>query len=253
MRARCTISCVDTAVFSSRRLPRGRGFAIRQHLSPQGLSLESQRFWLREPGRTLRLRACHGQGDDPTCGRCRSGSKFKLREKAQYNIAHSRSHPFFVEINKYSHAVVSTRSYMGPEQMDSPRCLEKGNCVPIGGHSVWARSEKSAKSITVVATSLDGIGEFYGDTSDALGVGVTLAVALSMAAALANRTSEFLESELVFAFFQGESWGRVGSRMFLRDLRHFTCANRINATVSPFNDAICASPLKVVSLPLIHV
>ena len=219
-----------------------------------------------------------------------SGTEFKLREKAQYNVAHSLSHPFFVEINKCSHTVVLTRSYMGPEQMDSPRCLEKGNCVPVGGHSVWSRSlksdpgsrssksdqssrssksdqssrssksdpgsrssksdqsslsSKSDKSITIVATSLDGIGEFYGDASDALGAGVTLAVTLSVAETLANITSQFPDSELVFAFFQGEWWGRVGSRAFLRDVKHFACANRLNATVSPFNDAMCASPLKV--------
>ena len=201
-----------------------------------------------------------------------SGTEFKLREKAQYNVAHSLSHPFFVEINKCSHTVVLTRSYMGPEQMDSPRCLEKGNCVPVGGHSVWSRSlksdqssrssksdqssrssksdqsslsSKSDQSITIVATSLDGIGEFYGDASDALGAGVTLAVTLSVAETLANITSQFPDSELVFAFFQGEWWGRVGSRAFLRDVKHFACANRLNATVSPFNDAMCASPLKV--------
>lgn len=201
-----------------------------------------------------------------------SRTELKLREKAQYNVAHSLSHPFFVEINKCSHTVVVMRSYMGPEQMDSPRCLEKGNCVPVGGHSVWSRSSKSGqssrssksdqssrslesnknslssksdKSITIVATSLDGIGEFYGDASDALGAGVTLAVTLSVAETLANITSQFPDSELVFAFFQGEWWGRVGSRAFLRDVKHFACANRLNATVSPFNDAMCASPLKV--------
>ena len=183
-----------------------------------------------------------------------NGTELKLREKAQYNVAHSLSHPFFVEINKCSHTAVLTRSYMGPEQMDSPRCLEKGNCVPVGGHSVWSRSSKSDQSshslendkhITIVATSLDGIGEFYGDASDALGAGVTLAVTLSVAETLANITSQFPDSELVFAFFQGEWWGRVGSRAFLRDVKHFACANRLNATVSPFNDAMCASPLKV--------
>ena len=208
-----------------------------------------------------------------------SGTELKLREKAQYNVAHSLSHPFFVEINKCSHTAVLTRSYMGPEQMDSPRCLEKGNCVPVGGHSVWSRSlksdqssrssksdpgsrssksdqsslsSKSDKSITIVATSLDGIGEFYGDASDALGAGVTLAVTLSVAETLANITSQFPDSELVFAFFQGEWWGRVGSRAFLRDVKHFACANRLNATVSPFNDAMCASPLKVALMSSTH-
>lgn len=208
-----------------------------------------------------------------------SGTELKLREKAQYNVAHSLSHPFFVEINKCSHTVVVMRSYMGPEQMDSPRCLEKGNCVPVGGHSVWSRSSKSGqssrssksdqssrslesnknslssksdKSITIVATSLDGIGEFYGDASDALGTGVTLAVTLSVAETLANITSQFPDSELVFAFFQGEWWGRVGSRAFLRDVKHFACANRLNATVSPFNDAMCASPLKVALMSSTH-
>lgn len=190
-----------------------------------------------------------------------SRTELKLREKAQYNVAHSLSHPFFVEINKCSHTVVVMRSYMGPEQMDSPRCLEKGNCVPMGGHSVWSRSSKSDqssrssksdKSITIVATSLDGIGEFYGDVSDALGAGVTLAVTLSVAETLANITSQFPDSELVFAFFQGEWWGRVGSRAFLRDVKHFACANRLNATASPFNDAMCASPLKVALMSSTH-
>lgn len=134
---------------------------------------------------------------------------------------------------------------MGPEDMDSPRCLEKGNCVAIGGNSVWARAKNPAKKITVVATALDATGEVYDGFTDALGAGVTLSVTLSVAKALAAVASRFPESELVVAFFQGEAWGRVGSRRFLEEVRAFRCVNPFNASVSPFNDAICASPLKV--------
>ena len=134
---------------------------------------------------------------------------------------------------------------MGPANMTSPRCIEIGNCVPIGGNSVWARTKNPAKKITVVATALDATGEVYNGCTDSLGAGVTLAVALSAAKALADVAARFPDRELVVAFFQGEAWGRVGSRRFIEDLCSFHCLNRVNASASPFNGAICASPLKV--------
>lgn len=138
-----------------------------------------------------------------------------------------------------------TSSYMGPESMTSPRCLEQGHCVPIGGNSVWARAKNPAKRVTVVATALDATGEVYDGVTDALGAGVTLTVTLSAAKALAEVATRFSDTELVVAFFQGEAWGRVGSRRFVDELRSFRCVNPVNASASPFNGAICASPLKV--------
>lgn len=138
-----------------------------------------------------------------------------------------------------------TFSYMGPESMTSPRCLKQGHCVPIGGNSVWARAKNPAKRVTVVATALDATGEVYDGVTDALGAGVTLAVTLSAAKALAEVATRFPDTELVVAFFQGEVWGRVGSRRFVDELRSFRCVNPVNASASPFNGAICASPLKV--------
>ena len=134
---------------------------------------------------------------------------------------------------------------MGPDGMSSPVCLQKEACVPIGGQSVWARTQQSSLPITLLAVAMDGLGEFYEEFRDPRGAGVSIAVLLAVADSLSKIAETATHEQLMIAFFQGESWGRVGSRKFLHDLQFFSCAQEVKKEDSPFNDRICSSPLKV--------
>lgn len=131
---------------------------------------------------------------------------------------------------------------MGPEVMNSSLCLAKEACQPIGGQSVWSGDTQSSKPIILITTALDSLSDFY-DSSNPADAGVTLSIVLTLAKALSD--VESMDSEVMFAFFQGESWGRVGSRRFLQEIQHFQCNRIINQTESVFNSRMCYSPLKV--------
>ena len=134
---------------------------------------------------------------------------------------------------------------MGPSEMTSELCLSKQACQPIGGQSVWSYTqEDQSKPVVLIATALDSVGDFYGQT-DGGQTGVTLAMVLTLAKALSGVVEELDDVEVLFAFFQGENWGRVGSRKFIDDLQHFKCERVVNASKSVFNNDMCYSPLKV--------
>ena len=54
------------------------------------------------------------------------------------------------------------QSYMGPEHMNSPSCLAKGACLPLGGQSLWALAgQRDNRPIVVIATALDSLSFLY--------------------------------------------------------------------------------------------
>lgn len=126
--------------------------------------------------------------------------------------------------------------------MDSSVCLAKEACQPIGGQSVWSGNIHSSKPILLITAALDSLSDFY-DSSNSADAGVTLSIVLTLAKALSG--VESMDAEVMFAFFQGESWGRVGSRRFLNEVQHFQCNRIVNQTESVFNSEMCYSPLKV--------
>lgn len=135
--------------------------------------------------------------------------------------------------------------------MNSLLCLEKGACQPIGGQTVWSREGKQGKPIVVIATALDSLSDFY-ETTNPVDAGITLSIMLTLVKALATVQNEIKDVEILVSFFQGESWGRVGSRRFLHDIESFNCKKVVNITHSPFNDKMCTSPLKVVFIVDFH-
>ena len=73
-------------------------------------------------------------------------------------------------------------SYMGPEVMNSPLCLEKGACQPIGGQSVigYQGSIQQYEKIIMIATNMDTIGDIYSFVKGGSEIGVSIAVFLSV-------------------------------------------------------------------------
>ena len=143
--------------------------------------------------------------------------------------------------------------YMGPEDMNSPKCLAGGKCLPLGGQSVWALSpSEEPKPIILLATAMDSRSEFYGAASDGQNAGVRTAVLLAIAEALRDVEWSAVGKQVMIAFFEGETWGRAGSRYFLSDVMDFTCLHRVPQSSSPFNDEMCSRPLRVANRPLLH-
>lgn len=114
---------------------------------------------------------------------------------------------------------------------------------------MWARSQSDpSKPVVILATALDSLTDFY-NRPNAADTGVTLSIALTIAKALSNIAELIEDVEIWFMFFQGEAWGRVGSRKFLDDVQHFVCKRVVNITQSVFNNEMCYSPLKVFIFP----
>jgi nicastrin len=148
--------------------------------------------------------------------------------------------------------------YFGPEDMDSLRCLNFTNiygtrspkCDPIGGQSSWA-TRGNAKSSEIVmamagmdATSLSHV------LAPGANTGASGLVALLAAAhALKGLPDSAFDKKVVFAAFQGEKFGFVGSRKFLSDLQRFTndpdeaCAYPVEGSSSPMGASFCTNPM----------
>ncbi|PAN08097.1 hypothetical protein PAHAL_1G387100 [Panicum hallii] len=109
---------------------------------------------------------------------------------------------------------------------DSASCLKERSCLPLGGHSVWASlppikngSTEHHKPIILAITSQDS-ASFFRDRSIGSDSPISGLIALLTAVdALSHiRDLSNLKKQLVFAVFNGEAWGYLGSRKFLQEL-----------------------------------
>lgn len=176
-----------------------------------------------------------------------------------------------------SSIVAEFNYYMGPATMDSPTCLAwidndgewRPKCLPLGGTSVWAvagspevveerreldGSSSSRRPVVMVATSMDSTSMFHDDVP-AANTAASNILALLMAAKILgssvdDETLDALPNRILFGFFQGETYGFIGSRAFLRDVAYpgFECSEgkEVNAVVakSDFNETACLYPLR---------
>ena len=152
--------------------------------------------------------------------------------------------------------------YMGPEDINSPKCLGwkdidgswTPRCLPLGGNSVWSSAgspvpisveqqgnNANAKPTILIATSIDSTSMFH-DLSPGANTAASNILAVLMAANLIgttvnDATLDGLYGRIVFTFFQGESYGYIGSRRFLKDVtidensKGFECTNGDNGIV----------------------
>ncbi|KAL9186946.1 hypothetical protein ACHAXT_010666 [Thalassiosira profunda] len=137
---------------------------------------------------------------------------------------------------------------------DSAKCLgwvdtngeRSPRCAPLGGNSVWAvagtpvplgysgdannnngengdnNNGNGNRSTILVSTSIDSTSMFH-DLSPGANNAASNTLALLMAANLigSSITDEVLDQlygRIAFAFFQGESYGYIGSRRFVKDI-----------------------------------
>ncbi|RHY26771.1 hypothetical protein DYB32_007311, partial [Aphanomyces invadans] len=149
--------------------------------------------------------------------------------------------------------------YFGPAKMDSITCLNFRNiygdrspkCLPVGGQSAWGvKGDLSSPRPAIVAMASMDTTSFSHVYAPGANAGASGLVALLAAAdALKTIPSSALKKNIVFSAFQGESYGFVGSRRFLADLKqakaspHGVCASPIT-TPTPFGSSHCASPVR---------
>jgi nicastrin len=136
--------------------------------------------------------------------------------------------------------------YMGPDEMKSATCLSwvdpgdhvwRPKCLPLGGTSVWATAatdstarrnlaDSGAKEVVMLATSIDA-GSLFHDatpgTNTAASNILTLLMAAKLVGGIPTSTLAGFNKKIAFGFFQGEAFGFLGSRAFLKDVMGFTC------------------------------
>ncbi|KAM0927258.1 hypothetical protein ACQ4PT_003316 [Festuca glaucescens] len=111
------------------------------------------------------------------------------------------------------------------ETHDSESCLKAQSCLPLGGQSVWAslppmsNASKHQKPVIMVVASQDS-ASFFRDRSLGADSPISGLIALLTAVDALSHVHDLskLKKQLVFAAFDGEAWGYLGSRKFLQEL-----------------------------------
>jgi nicastrin len=190
---------------------------------------------------------------------------------------------------KESAIVAEFNYYMGPEEISSKECLawkDKATddwvpkCLPLAGTSVWATpgsprdtsssngssngnndnnggnrelSSSTPRPVVIVGTSIDSSSMFHdvtpGANSAASNILTLLMAAKLLGANLDDTTLDGLPKRIVLGFFQGDTFGFVGSRSFLKDVAYpgFNCdGNRVFAVPrnSETSEMACLHPLR---------
>lgn len=179
---------------------------------------------------------------------------------------------------KETSIVAEFNYYMGPQNMTSLNCLtwkdvsdEQWNpkCLPLAGTSVWAHagippnpnkngrrelaSSSKKKPVFLLGAGMDSTSMFHdlspGANTAASNILTVLMAAKLIGSSMTDADMDALPSRIVFALFQGESYGFVGSRNFLRDLAYpgFSCKSGFVRSVTRLADKSdygCLNPLR---------
>lgn len=177
------------------------------------------------------------------------------------------------EDDKVDSIVAEFDYYMGPDNVDSATCLAwkdtdddewRHKCQPLGGNSIWATAgspeqkdeerrlededSNGQRPVVLLGTSIDATSMFH-DIAPGANSAASNILALLMAAKLLgtninDETLDGLTNRIAFSFFQGESYGFLGSRSFFRDVAFpgFECnESRIVPTLAKNNGSDTSS------------
>lgn len=153
-------------------------------------------------------------------------------------------------------------------QVTSQQCLEwkdlDGNwspkCLPLGGNSIWAAAgspvalgyndnennddqnangdgNNQDRPTVILSTSIDSTSMFHklspGANTAASNILSLLLAAQLLGSSVTDEVLDQLYSRISFAFFQGESYGFIGSRLFVKDvIGGFECSTGNEGTPS---------------------
>jgi len=160
--------------------------------------------------------------------------------------------------------------YMGPESMNSQECLAwndassgewKPKCLPLGGTSVWAvagspPNPSSKRPVILLSAAMDSTSLFHdiapGANTAASNILTVLMAAKLIGTYVKDEVLDALPNAIALALFQGETYGFLGSRSFLRDLAYpgFQCngtevqSSHHDSSDSASTDYACLHPLR---------
>ena len=149
-------------------------------------------------------------------------SSDELIAKAEWN-QHNNAH------DRYNAQVGRLDPYVGPNTMNVTQCYALNRCKPMGGYSIWSTLGAADNRTKVFAvTQLDAISMDMGHAVGA-NAGASGMIALMAAAAMFNRSMEAIQykRQISFGFFDGESFNRMGSTRFVRDLAQWSCKDSV--------------------------
>lgn len=160
-----------------------------------------------------------------------------ILQGVQYNAAANyASYPLYsVDFDALMYAAVN-----------SPTCLRRQFCDPVGGYSVWSTPKPAVVStspIVLVAATLDA-SSFFHELASGVATHVGGMVAAMVAAdAISNSPTpaRTWNGTVLFGFFNAEQWGHAGSQRFARDITNFTCL-ATSGTKCPLTNGQCKNP-----------
>ena len=149
------------------------------------------------------------------------GESEAFRDRAEWNKDMRYKYPQYV-------ADLSTEM-LAAKDANSFECLDRGNCLPIGGYSVAATlppdpapSADQPKDCVLVLAQIGDSNIFHGlnKGSESSLSGMIAAAAAFEALAIALTGQEGLKRRLAFGFVGSEGYGLAGSRRMMHSLRN---------------------------------
>jgi nicastrin len=145
-----------------------------------------------------------------------SNKSEEIRQRALYNDA-ANTYPYWAaELTAWMH---------GNENSDV--CLRRGLCLPLAGHSVWTSlwgPLNTSLDFVVAVTTMDSASLFQQRNIGAESDMSNLIATLAALDALSHFDISNITRQIIFMFFDGESWGYLGSSKFIHDILNFSCA-----------------------------
>jgi len=144
--------------------------------------------------------------------------------------------------------VATFNYYMGPDDSTSIECLSwkdtddvwRPKCLPLGGNSIWSATgspppsptkneqddieednDWNARDVILLATGIDSTAAFHdastGASTAASNIMTLLLTAYHIGTNISWETLDSFSKQIALGFFQGESYGFMGSRNFIKD------------------------------------
>lgn len=175
-------------------------------------------------------------------------------ERAQEESASVFVHPFPHSNNAAQRAnkkkaILSLKkhaAFAGEETRELPPSSKEGR-RSLGGSAAERVNNKPQRPIVMAVTAMDSSALFhdlaFGADSTASGIIAVLAAADALSRSSVSVST--LPRQILFGVFQGEQWGRIGSRRWVSEVEGtFRCLSNVTAENSPSGRAFCASPLR---------
>lgn len=173
----------------------------------------------------------------------------ELVEQAMKNL-HRRSDTFSATYK------ADLSYYFGKQEITSRECLgftnilgqQDAKCDPIGGQSAWGSlgpALSTGAEVVLAMTALDSTALAH-ELAMGANAGASGTIALLAAAeALGKLPTEDWTRTVMFAAFQAESFGFVGSRRFVQDIGAgaAACNVPVEKVSTPFGSTLCTDPM----------